>query len=114
MLKNRDIRTKYRVIVRNQVDALQEISETLTPNGKYAKFVNVYMIAAAECIPNKLRSKNRVPWESLTVKKKGDNVKIASLCNKKDPINANAQKLKKAQRKLINVYQNEQIQYIQC
>ena len=40
-------------------------------------------------------------------------MKTASLCKKKNPINANAQKLKKAQNKLINAYKKEQIEYIQ-
>ena len=40
-------------------------------------------------------------------------MKTASLCNKRNPTNCNAQKLKKAQRKLINAYQQEQIAYIQ-
>ena len=48
------------------------------------------MEAASECIPTKLRAKHRVPQETLTVKK------TASLSNKRNPINANAQKLKKA------------------
>ena len=39
-------------------------------------------------------------------------MKTASLCNKRNPTNANVQKLKKAQRKLINIYQKEQIEYI--
>ena len=40
-------------------------------------------------------------------------MKTASLCNKRNPTNANAQKLKMAQNKLINAYQIEQIKYIQ-
>ena len=39
-------------------------------------------------------------------------MKTASLCNKRNPTNANAQKLK-TQRELINAYQKEQIEYIQ-
>ncbi len=46
-------------------------------------------------------------------KKKRVNVETAFLCNKKDPTDANAQKLKKTQRELINAYQKEQIEYIQ-
>ena len=71
------------------------------------------MEAAEKCIPTKLRTKHRVPWETLAVRKKRDNVKTASLCNKRNPTNANAQKFKKAQRELINTYQKEQIEYIQ-
>ena len=93
LLNNRDICDKYQITQRNQVDVLQEISETHTPNDKYKNFVSAHMEAAAECIPTKLRAKHRVPWEILTVKKKCDNVKTVTLCNKRDPINSNAQKL---------------------
>ena len=40
-------------------------------------------------------------------------MKTVSLCNKRNPTNANTQKLKKAQREIINAYQKEQIEYIQ-
>ena len=40
-------------------------------------------------------------------------MKAAFLSNKRNPTNANGQKLKKAQSELINEYQKEQIQYIQ-
>ena len=76
--------------LRNKFDAFQEISETLTPNEEYEYFVNDLMKAAVECIPNKLKAKYRVPRETLAVKKKRHNVKTASLCNKKNPTNANA------------------------
>ena len=89
------------ITLRNKFDALQEISETLTPSDKYENFVNACMEAEAECIPTKLRAKHRVPWETLAVKKKQDNVKTAFQCNKKNPTNANTRKLKKAQRGLI-------------
>ena len=47
------------------------------------------------------------------VKKKWDNMKTVLLSNKRNLINANCQKLKKAQSELINVYQKEQIECIQ-
>ena len=59
------------------------------------------------------RAKYRVPWETLAVKKKHDNVKTASLYNKRDPTNANTQKIKKAQSELTNAYVKEQTEYIQ-
>ena len=62
------------------------------------------MEVAAECISTRLRAKHRVLWEILSVKKKRDNVKTASLYNKRNPTNSKAQKLKKAQRKLTNAY----------
>ena len=89
--------------------ALQEISETLTPNDEYKDFINAHMEAAAECPPTKQRAKNRVPWEILAVNKTRDNVKILSLCNKRNPTNANAQKLDKAQSELSKTFQKEQI-----
>ena len=61
----------------------------------------------------KLRAKHRVCWEILAVRKKLVNVKIPSLCYKRNPSNANAQKLKKVQSELINIYQKQQIEYIQ-
>ena len=96
LFNNRDISDKCSIILTNKFDTLQEISETLTPNDEYENFVNLRMEAAAECIPIKTRPKHWVSWEILAVKKKGDNVKTASLCNKKNPTNLNSQKLKKA------------------
>ena len=54
---------------RNKFNALPEISETLTPNGKNENFINVHMKTAAECIPTKLSAKHRVPGETLAVRK---------------------------------------------
>ena len=91
---------------------LQEISEALTLNDEYKNLVNGHMEAAAECIPMKLRVKQRVPQETWEVGKKWDNVKTASLYNKSNQTNSKAEKLKKVQRELINAYQREQIEYI--
>ena len=52
------------ITLRNKLDTLQEISETITLKDEYENFVNVHIEATAECIPNKLR----VPWETLVVK----------------------------------------------
>ena len=97
-----DMSNKYTVIVRNKFDSLQEISKTHTLNEEYENFVNTHMEAASECIPTNPRAKCRVPRESLVVRKKRDNEKIVSLCNKRKPTNANEQRLKKAQRQLMN------------
>ena len=51
-------------------DALQEISETLTPTDEYENIVNAHMEAAIECIPTRLSAKHYVPLETLGVKKK--------------------------------------------
>ena len=72
------------------------------PNDEYENFVIAGMEAEAECIPTKLREKLRVPQESQVVRKKRNNLKIASLLYKRNPTNANAQKFKKAQRELIH------------
>ena len=82
MFNNRDNSDKYTITLRNKFDTLQEISETLTLNDEYENFINVHMEVAAECIPTKLKAKNRVPWETLAVKKKRDDVKTGSLCRK--------------------------------
>ena len=55
------------------------------------------MDAAAECIPTKLGAKYRVSWETLADKEKRDDVKTASVRNKRNPANANVHKLKKIQ-----------------
>ena len=67
--------------LRNKFDALQEISETPTPNDEYENFVNAHLKAAAKCIPTKQRAKPRVLWETLAVRKKCADVKTASKCN---------------------------------
>ena len=68
------------------------------------------MKAAAECIPRKPRAKCRIPWESLVLKKKKDNMKIASLLNKRNLTNANIQKLKKVLRELTYKKEHKYIQ----
>ena len=57
LLNNRDIRDKYTLTLRNKFDALQEISETPTPNDEYENFVNFLLEAVAEWIPTKQRAK---------------------------------------------------------
>ena len=112
-LNNRDIRDKYTLTLRNKFNALQEISETPTPNEKYEDFVNAHLEVAAECIPTKQRAKPRVPWGTLTVRKKRANVKTASKCKMRNPTNINVLKLKNAQNELANIYLKEQTEYIQ-
>ena len=96
LLNNRDISDKYTITLRNKFDALQEISERLTPIDEYENFVNAHVETAVEFIPFKQRSEHRVLWEILAAKKKRDDMKTVSLCNKINPTKANAQKLKKA------------------
>ena len=113
LINNKDIRDKYTLTLRNKFDALQEKIETRTPNDEYENFVNAHREATAECIPNKQRAKPRVPWETLTVRKKRADVKTASKCNKRNPTNINSLKLKKAQNELANTYLKEQTECIQ-
>ena len=56
LLNNMDIRDKYMLKLRNKIDALQEKSETHTPNDEYENFVNTYLEAAVECIQIKQRA----------------------------------------------------------
>ena len=109
LLNNRDISDKYTLTLRNKFDALQEISETLTPNVEYENFVNAHIEAATECIP----TKQSVTLETLAVRKKRTDVKTASKWNRKNPTNINGQKLKKAQNELSNIYLKEQTEFIQ-
>ena len=113
LLNNRDIRDKYALALRNKFDALQEKTETHTPNEEYENFVNAHLEAAAECIPTKLRTKPRVPWETLAVREKREDAKTGFKCNRKNPTNTNALKLKKAPNEIANTYLKEQTEYIQ-
>ena len=75
-------------------------------------FVNAHLEAVAECIPTKQRAKPRVPWKTLAVRKKCADMKTISKCNRRNPTNINALKLK-AQNELANIYPKEQIEYTQ-
>ena len=110
LLNSRD---KYDLTLRNKFDALQEKTETPTPNDEYENSVNAHLEAAAECIPTKQRGKPRVPWETLGARKKHAEVKTVSKCNRKNPTITNALKLKKAQNELAKIYLKEQTEYLQ-
>ena len=113
LLNNRYIRDKYTLTIRNKFDTFQERAETPTPNDEYENFINAHLEAAAKCIPTKQRAKPRVPWETLAVRKKRAKVKTASKCNRRNPTNIIAQKPRKAQNELTNIYLKEQTEYIQ-
>ena len=85
LLNNRDIRDKYVLELRNRFETLQEKTEKSTPNDEYENFVNVQLEAAAKCIPTKLKTKYRVPWETLAVREKRALVKTASKNYRKNP-----------------------------
>ena len=82
-------------------------TEKSTPNDEYENFVNAHLEAAAKCNPTKLKTKYRVPWETLVVREKRALVKTASKNYQKNT------KLKTAQYQLAGIYIKEQIEYIQ-
>ena len=108
-LNNRDIRDKYVL----ELFETQEKTEKSTPNDEYENFLNAHLEAVAKCIPTKLKTKYRVPWETLAVREKRALVKTASKNYRKSPTNTNALKLKTAQYQLAGIYIKEQTEYIQ-
>ena len=68
LLNNKDVRDKYVLELRNRFETLQEKTEKSTPNDEYENFVNTHLEAAAKYIPTKLKTKYRVPWETLAVR----------------------------------------------
>ena len=74
LLYNRDIRDKYAIALRSKFDALQEKTETHAPNDEYENFINAHLETAMEYIP----TKQRIPWETLVVRKKWADVKTKS------------------------------------
>ena len=113
LLNIKDIRDKYVLELRNRYETLQERTEKSTPNDEYENFVNAHLEAAAKCIPTKLKTKYRVPWETLAVREKRALVKTASKNYRKNPTNTNVLKLKTAQYQLAGIYIKEQTEYIQ-
>ena len=113
LLNNKDIRDKYVLELRNRFETLQEKTEKSTPNDEYENFVNAHLEAAAKCIPTKLKTKYRVPWETLAVRDKRALVKTAPKNYRKNPTNTHALKLKTAQYQLAGIYKKEQTEYIQ-
>ena len=113
LLNNKDVRDKYVLELRNRFETLQEKTEKSTPNDEYENFVNAHLEAAAKYIPTKIKTKYRVPWETLAVREKRALVKTASKNYRKNPTNTNALKLKTAQNQLAGIYIKEQTEYIQ-
>ena len=60
------------------------------------RILSTHTEAGVKCIPTKLRTKSRVPWETLAVREKRADMKTASKCNRKNPTNTNALKLKQS------------------
>ena len=113
LLNNKYIRDKYVLELRNRSETLQEKTEKSTPNDEYENFVNAHLEAAAKYIPTKIKTKYRVPWETLAVREKRALVKTAPKNYRKNPTNTNALKLKTAQYQLAGIYIKEQTEYIQ-
>ena len=88
-------------------------TKKVPPNDEYENFVNAHLEAATNCIPTKPRTKSRVPWQTLVVREKHADMKTAFKCYRKNPINTNALKLKKAENELASIYLKEQTEYIQ-
>ena len=112
ILNNRDIRDKYALELGNRFETLQEKTEKSTPNDEYENFVNAHLEAAVKCIPTKLKTEYRVPWETLAVREKRALVKTASKNYWKKPTNKNPRKIKMAQYQLAGIYIKEQTEYI--
>ena len=110
LLNNRDIRDKCVLELSNRFETLQEKTEKGTPNDEYENFVNAHPETAAKCIPTKPRTKYRVPWETLAVRKKRAHVKTASKSYRKNQTNKCP---KKAQYQFAGIYLKEQTEYIQ-
>ena len=94
LLNKRDIKENYMLLLRKKFD-IQQKSEIYTPNDEYENLANAHQETAAECIPIKQRSKQRVALETIVVGTKRANVKTASKYNRRNPTNINAPKLKK-------------------
>ena len=85
LLNNKDIRDKYVITLRNKFDALQEKTETHTPNDEYENFVNAHLEAVAKYIPTKLRTKIKSPmWDISRRLSKQNIVPRSILVNKND------------------------------
>ena len=82
---------EYTVNVRNKFDTVQETFESHTPNDNYEKFVTVDKEVATEDIATK----------PIAVREKRDMKKVY-LLTKRNPTNANVQKLKKGLVSLFN------------
>ena len=105
LLKNRDIRDKYALELRNRFETLQEKTEKGTPNDEYENFVEEHLEAASKCIPTKPRTKYRVLCETCT--RENCPQKLSE-----EPTNTNSRKLEKTQYQLAGIYLKEQAEYI--
>ena len=106
------VSTDHRIVTAKIRLSLRK-NDKRTATTKHYDFVNAHLEAAAKYIPTKIKTKYRVPWETLAVREKRALVKTASKNNRKNPTNTNALKLKTAQYQLAGIYIKEQTEYIQ-
>ena len=66
MLNNRDISDKYTTTLRNNFDAIQEISETLTSYDEYENFVNGPNKSGGRMHTNQTKSKTWSPLGDIS------------------------------------------------
>ena len=78
LLNNRDIRDKYVLELRNRYETLQKKDGKKYTKRRIWKFRQCALEAAAKCIPTKLETKYRVPWETLAVRERRALMKTAS------------------------------------
>ena len=102
LLKNRDIRDKYALELRNRFETLQEKTEKGTPNDEYENFVEEHLEAASKCIPTKPRTKYRVLCETCTREN----------CPQKLSEEPNKHKCPNTRKLLPGIYLKEQAEYI--
>ena len=95
LLNNKDIRDKFEIELKKQIRCITGEDRNKTN----IRISSTPIKAAAKFMPIKHRTKSRVPWETLTVREKRADVKTASKCNRKKPMNSNALKLKKKNTK---------------
>ncbi len=69
------------------------------------------MLAAAECIPTKVRAKHSSMRDTSSLGK-WDNVRTAFLCNKRNPTNANSE-TKEGTKRTNKCIRKKQVEYIQ-
>ena len=114
LLNNRDIKDEYVIKLRNRFETLQEKTEKRTPNDEYENFVNAHLEAAEKWIPTKLKTKYRVPCETLAVREKRALVKTASKNYGKKPNKHKCPKTKNGTILISRyIYIKEQTEYIQ-
>ena len=87
--------------LRNRFETLQEKTEKSTPNDEYENFVNAHLEAAAKYIPTKIKTKYRVPWETLAGER--ENVRLVKTASKNYRKKPNKHKCLKTKNGTISI-----------